>query len=152
MTPHGMQIILQAFPQTKWASDTSAKYMEAFTILKPYEDSEIEGACRSLKASLTRSAIKVEEVQAEVRRLRRRSEIRAEAERDAIDEAEVDRDRKAVTQALVLATREEIAAGVAHCRRVAALTGEALPADVTEWTPYQRGMVWAAMDGHGVFR
>ena len=152
MTPHGMQIILQAFTQTKWASDTSTRYQEAFTILMPYEDSEIEAACRSLKKTIVRAAIKPEEVQAEVRRLRRRSEIRAEAERDAIDEAEVERDRKSITQALVLATREEIAAGVSHCRSVAALTGEALPSDVTEWTPYQRGVVWAAMDKQGVFR
>jgi len=35
---------------------------------------------------------------------------------------------------------------------VAALTGEALPSDVTEWKPYQRGIVWAAMDKQGVFR
>jgi len=76
----------------------------------------------------------------------------AKARQDIPDTAAIGNDRANVLRMLVLATREEIAAGVSHCRSVAALTGEALPSDVTEWKPYQRGIVWAAMDKQGVFR
>jgi hypothetical protein len=152
MTPDGMTIIRDLFPMTKWAIDTSAKYQEAFSILQPYEDSEIEAACRSLKRSLARATIKPEEIQCEARRLRRRSDIRAKAENESINEAEVEADRKTVMTMLLLAAREDIAKGVAQCRRMTALTGEALPSDITQWTPYQRGVVWAAMDKQGVFR
>jgi hypothetical protein len=52
---------------------------------------------------------------------------------------------------LLLATREEIAVGVAYARKIGALTAEPLPAKVEEWSEYARGVVWAAMDMKGVF-
>jgi hypothetical protein len=52
---------------------------------------------------------------------------------------------------LMLATREEIAVGVAYARKIGALTAEPLPGKVEEWSEYARGVVWAAMDMKGVF-
>jgi hypothetical protein len=152
MTPHGMSIIRDLFPMTKWAIDTSAKYRDAFSVLQVYEDSEIEAACRSLKRMIARGTIKPEEIQCEARRLRRIADIQARVATAEIDETEVEADRKSILSMLLLATREEIASAVAQCRRTTALTGEPLPSGVEAWTPYQRGVVWAAMDKQGVFR
>ncbi len=52
---------------------------------------------------------------------------------------------------LLLATREEIAVGVAYARKIGALTAEPLPGKVEEWSEYAVGVVWAAMDMKGVF-
>jgi hypothetical protein len=57
-----------------------------------------------------------------------------------------------IKRMLVLATREELAAGVAYARSVQAITAEPLPSDVTEWSNFTRGIVWAAMEKQGVFQ
>lgn len=152
MTPDGFDAIRQAFPKSKWAFDTNKGYQEAFTLLKPFSDEEAASAIKNMRSTLGRNSITAEELQQEIRRLRRRSEVKAEAERSAIDEGEVERDRKDILRLLVLATREEIAAGVAYARSVQAITAEPLPSDVTEWSNFTRGIVWAAMEKQGVFQ
>lgn len=148
MTPHGMTIIRDLFPMTRWAIDTNAKYQEAFSLLQPYEDSEIEAACRSLKKSISRSAIKADEIQCEARRLRRRSDIQAKVQRDEIDEAEVEREAQKMRNTLLLAPREDITKAVARCRKCAALDGTPLPADVAAWSKFQIGIVHAALEAN----
>ncbi len=119
--------------------------------LAPYNETDLTQAVKSLRRTLARAQCTVEEIVGEVRRLRRRNEIAAKADNEGINEEQVRRDREDMRRMLLLATREEIAVGVAYARKIGALTAEPLPAKVEEWSEYARGVVWAAMDMKGVF-
>jgi hypothetical protein len=150
MTP-AAQIVIEHFPSSTWAKPSSKKYEESMAALAPYNETDLTQAVKSLRRTLARAQCTVEEIVGEVRRLRRRNEIAAKADNEGINEEQVRRDREDMKRILLLATREEIAVGVAYARKIGALTAEPLPAKVEEWSEYARGVVWAAMDMKGVF-
>lgn len=151
MTHPKMLAVLETFPTTPWAKETSKKYAESLGSLSTFNDVEVADALKSLRRTLFRSHLTTDEIVAEIRRLRRRSDLVAKAEADSLNEAEVQKEREDIRRLLLLASREDIAAGVAHARQVKAISPEPLPAQVDEWTDYARGIVYAAMEREGVF-
>lgn len=75
----------------------------------------------------------------------------AKARQDIPEPGSIGRDKADIRRTMLLAPREDIAAGVAHARQVKAISPEPLPAQVDEWTDYARGIVYAAMERQGVF-
>jgi hypothetical protein len=104
-----------------------------------------------MRRTLSRSHVKPEELVGEIKRNKRREVVQAQAWKEGINPAEVDRGREDMKRMLMLATREEIAVGVAYARKIGALGGEPLPGKVEEWSAYSIGIVWAAMETKGVF-
>jgi hypothetical protein len=104
-----------------------------------------------MRRTLSRSHVKPEELVGEIKRNKRREVVQAQAWREGINPAEVDREREEMKRMLMLATREEIAVGVSYARQVGALGGEPLPGKVEEWSAYSTGIVWAAMETKGIF-
>jgi len=143
--------ILEHFAGSTWAKPDSKRHDEAAKVLEEFSHEEIAAACKSMRRTLSRSHVKPEELVGEIRRNKRREVVQAQAWREGINPAEVDRDRTDSRRMLLLATREEIAVGVAYARKIGALTSEPLPGKVEEWSEYAVGVVWAAMDMKGVF-
>ena len=146
MTPQGMAHIREHFPSNKWANEESAKYQECFAALANCTDEEILEACKSLRASVARLHMKPEEIVGEVRRNRKRSAIVVVQKRDLLDEEEVLRDRKQMTNTLLLAPTQSIANSVAYLRRVGVLDAKPLSRDITQWSAFTIGMVYAAIE------
>lgn len=63
-------------------------------------------------------------------------------------EEDVKADIARMRNTLLLAPREDIAKAVARCRKCAALDGSPLPADVSEWSRFQIGIVHAALEAN----
>jgi hypothetical protein len=143
--------IIEWFAGSTWANPDSKKHAEAAKVLEEFTHEEIAAACKSMRRTLSRSSVKPEELAGEIKRNKRRDAIQAQAWKEGINPTEVERDRADSRRMLLLATREEIAVGVAYARKIGALTAEPLPAKVEEWSEYARGVVWAAMDMKGVF-
>ena len=152
MTHPKMLAVLEAFPTTPWAKPTSKKYDEALGSLSTFNDVEVADALKSLRRTLFRSHLTTDEIVAEIRRLRRRSDLVAKAEADSLSEAEVRREREDIRRLLLLASREDIAAGVAEARQLGVLSPEPLDPRIEEWTEYARGIVYAAMERQGAFK
>ena len=151
MRPETAATIAEYFPGSKWASPDSSRHAHAAKVLEAFSHEDIVQACKSLRANLSRTHCTAEELAGEIKRNKRRDAIQAQAWREGINPAEVERDRKDMKRMLLLATREEIAVGVKYARQVGALGGEPLPGNVEEWSAYSTGIVWAAMDKQGVF-
>jgi len=143
--------ILEYFGGSSWAKPDSKRHAEAAKVLEGFSHEDIVTACKSLRASLARTHCKAEELVGEIRRNKRREVVQAQAWREGINPAEVDREREDMKRMLMLATREEIAVGVSYARQVGSLGGEPLPGRVEEWSAYATGIVWAAMERKGVF-
>jgi hypothetical protein len=152
MSDIAMTAALEHFPSSGWAKPTSKKYAESLGALSSFTDTEVIDALKSLKRTVVRSNVTVDEIIGEIRRLRRRSDLVQQAAKDALDEDEVKRERADIARMLHLASRDEIAAGVAHARQVGVLSPDPLPPNIEDWTDYARGIVWAAMDQQGVFK
>ena len=151
MTHPKMLAVLEAFPTTPWAKETSKKYDEALGNLSTFNDVEVADALKSLRRTLFRSHLTTDEIIGEIRRLRRRSDLVQQAEKDQLNEDEVKRERADIARMLHLASRDEIADGVTHARQVGVLSPDPLPPKIEDWTDYARGIVWAAMEAKGVF-
>jgi hypothetical protein len=152
MRPETMQQIAVYFPGSKWTSEESKKYQESFRILEPLPDEDVLEGCKSMRATLTRTHCSAEELAGEIKRLQRRKAITLVARKDYVDERDVERDRTDIQRLLLLATREEVAKGVAYARRIGAISTSTLDADISKWTSRTRGIVWAAMEREGVFK
>jgi hypothetical protein len=151
MRPETGATILEHFAGSTWAKPDSKRHDEAAKVLAEFTHEEIAAACKSMRRTLSRSHVKPEELVGEIKRNKRREVVQAQAWREGINPAEVDREREEMKRMLMLATREEIAVGVSYARQVGALGGEPLPGKVEEWSAYSNGIVWAAMETKGIF-
>lgn len=143
--------IIEYFPGSSWAKPDSKRHAEAGKVLAEQTHEDIVQACKTLRASLSRTHCTAEEIVGEINRNQRKQAIRQQAEREGYNPAEVERDRADMRRMLLLCTREELAKGVAYARQIGALTGEPLKGKVEEWSAYQTSIVWAALDRKGMF-
>lgn len=150
MKPETMTEIATLFTGSKWTSDTNSKYSEAFATLQPYEDAEVVDATKALRASLARTHCTAAEIVGEIRRMRKRSTVQEKAQREYIDIHEVTVQRDEMRKAIMLAPREVVAQAVAYCRKAGAIESKPLSGDVTQWSAFTTGMVYAAIErAHG---
>jgi hypothetical protein len=152
MTDTRMQAVLEIFPSTTWAKPTSKRYQDGLGTLSSFTDVEVVDALKSLRRNIIRAHVTADEIVGEIRRLRRRSELAAIPNRDYIDTHQVEAERADIRRLLLLASREDIAAGVAAARQLGVLSPEPLSPNVEAWTEYARGIVFAAMEKNGVFK
>jgi hypothetical protein len=143
--------IIEYFPGSSWAKPESKRHAEAGKVLAEQTHEDIVQACKTLRANLARTHCTAEEIVGEIKRNQRKAAIHARAWADGINPEEVERDLADMRRTLLLCSREELATGVAYARKVGALTGEPLKGKVEEWSAYQTGIVWAALDRKGVF-
>ena len=146
MSEVAMAEVLERFPSTKWCKPSSNKYDEAQGALAAFTDTDISTALASLRRNMTRSMVTVDEIIGEIRRLRRRSEIVERAQQEGINDEEVQRHRREMRNAILLAPAEELREAVAYCRKVGSLDGQPLSPKREEWSAYAVGIVHAALE------
>ena len=67
---------------------------------------------------------------------------------DKLKQALAERDE--MRKAIMLAPREVVAQAVAYCRKAGALESKPLSGDVTQWSAFTTGLVYAAIEkAHG---
>jgi hypothetical protein len=149
MNSIAMAEVLERFPNTKWCKPSSKGYDEAQVALAAFTDTDISTALASLRRNMARSMVTVDEIIAEIRRLRRRSEFAERVQREGINPDEIERERREMRNAILLAPAEEVRAAVAYCRKVGSLDGQPLSPKREEWSAFTIGMVHAALERKG---
>lgn len=137
--------ILEYFPGSKWANPDSAKHAEAAKVLEEFTHEDIVQACKTMRASLARSHATAEEIVGEIRRNRKKAASLVK-QWEGVNTHEVEQDRKAMRNAILLAPAAMVREAVAHCRKHNTIGGDPLPANREEWTAYAVGMVYAALE------
>lgn len=138
--------ILEYLPGCKWASPDSAKHQQAAEVLDAFTHEDIVQACKTLRATLSRTHATAEEIAGEVKRNQRKAVIAAKAMQDGIDPYEVEQERKAMRSAILLAPADLLRRAVALCRKTGVLGAEPLSANREEWSAYAVGMVYVTLE------
>lgn len=138
--------IQDQFPGSKWANPSSSRHQQASDVLADYAHEDIVDACRSMRASLSRTHCTAEELVGEIKRNQRKAAIRAKADQEGYNPYEVEQHRIAMRNAVENAPADEVRRAVSHARSVGSLAGEPLPADRSKWSSYAVGVVWAALN------
>ncbi|CAB4165144.1 hypothetical protein UFOVP824_34 [uncultured Caudovirales phage] len=145
MNPSILFQILERFPQSKWAMTSSAKHKEALKKLEEFGDDEIAEALDVMKRTLARTLITPDQLAAEIKMMRKRTRVNQKQLNDVIIETQVEQDRVEMRADLANTPEELIRAAVKFCRSVSALDIKPLSRNITEWSDYTVGMVWAAV-------
>lgn len=137
--------IQHAFPSTKWIEPKSKKYQSSIAALDKYTDEDITEAITVLKRIVVRTTITVDEIETEIRRIKKSLSLHRMANKQGINTTEAVQGQDAMRAALIASDRAVIAAAVAKCRRAGVLSATPLPPDIREWTMYAVGMVGSAL-------
>jgi hypothetical protein len=137
--------ILEYFAGANWAREDSKRHEAASQVLAECTHEEITQACTTMRQSISRSAIKPEELLGEIKRNRKKTSKATKFWESSIDGNEVERHRAEMRRDLLLAPREVVARGVAHCRKVQALDAQPLAPDISTWSNFEVGVVHAAI-------
>jgi CO dehydrogenase/acetyl-CoA synthase alpha subunit len=146
MRPETGATILEHFAGSTWAKHDSKRHDEAAKMLEEFTHEEIAAACKSMRRTLSRSHVKPEELVGEIKRNKRREVVQAQAWREGINPAEVERELREMRNAILLAPAEEVREAVAYCRKVGSLDGQPLSPKREEWSSFTIGMVHAALE------
>jgi hypothetical protein len=139
-------VIQEYFAGSKWASSSSSRHEQASQVLAEFTHEEIVQACKTMRASLTRTHCTAEELAGEVKRNQRKEAVQARAEREGYNPFEVEQHRAAMRSEIEAADPAKVRAVVNRLRLVGALGGEPLPADRAKWSFYTVGVVWAGLN------
>lgn len=138
--------ILEFFPGSKWASPDSAKHGQAAEVLAEFTHEDIVKACKTMRATISRTHCTVEELAGEIKRNQRKAKVHARAWAEGINPDEVERERRQARNTVLLAPAETVRAAVTRCRKIGALDGTPLSSKREEWSAYTIGVVAAAME------
>jgi hypothetical protein len=137
--------ILERFPQSKWAMTGSAKHSESLKKLEEFGDDEIAEALDVMKRTLARTLITPDQLAAEIKMMRKRTRVNQKQLNDAVIESQVQQDRVEMRAELNATPEQVIRAAVKYCRSVSAVDLKPLSRNISEWSDFTVGMVWAAV-------
>lgn len=137
--------ILEYLPGCKWASPDSTKHQQAAEVLDAFTHEDIVQACKTLRASLSRTHATAEEIAGEVKRNQRKAAALVK-QWEGVNTHEVEQDRKAMRSAILLAPADLLRRAVALCRKTGVLGAEPLSANREEWSAYAVGMVYVTLE------
>lgn len=137
--------ILEYFPGAKWAKHDSAKHAQAAEVLAGYEHEDIVRACKTMRATMSRTHATAEEIVGEIKR-NAKKDASLVKQWQGVNTYEVEQHRREMRDAVCNAPAATVRAAVAFCRQRGTLGGEPLPSDRMEWSAYAIGMVYNALE------
>ena len=140
-----LHTILDRFSQSKWALPTSAKHKESVAKLEEFSDEELIEAIESLKRTLARTMVTPDQIAAEIKMIRKRTQSSVKQLNDQILASQVEEDRIAMRNELKDTSESVIRAAVKYVRKVGVLDASPLSRNIDDWSAFVTGIVWASV-------